>query len=380
MVAETKLEANLYEGGIEMNLLFSSGKIGNIEIKNRFVRSATGECLAEADGQVTDALVSAYAELAQGGVGLIVTGIAFVHESGRSGYQMPGLHKDEMIPGWQRLVDQVHAHGAKIVPQLFHCGRQMQADSAEEFPPIAPSPIPYKRSGITPKEMTDEQVWELIDAFAQGARRAKEAGFDGVQLHGAHGYLISQFLSPYSNRRTDQWGGSFENRQRFVREVYQRIREVVGQEYPVFIKMNVDDFVDGGLTLEETGKSANLLSELGMDAIEISGGTLELSVRKCMVPGIKSMDQEAYFLSYAEAIKSEIGCPLILVGGMRTPALMEEILQRNQADFISLCRPFIREPDLVNKIQQGQREPVTCISCNKCLKFLDRGLACYVDS
>jgi 2,4-dienoyl-CoA reductase-like NADH-dependent reductase (Old Yellow Enzyme family) len=362
-----------------MEQLFSPGRIGNLEIKNRFVRSATGESLAAADGQVTDALVSLYTELARGGVGLIVTGVAFVHESGRSGYKMPGLHKDEMIPGWHKLVKQVHAYGAKIAPQIFHCGRQMQADSAQEFPPIAPSPIAYKRTGITPQEMTDEQIWEIIEAFGEAARRAIEAGFDGVQLHGAHGYLISQFLSPYSNRRTDQWGGSFENRQRFVTEVYKRIREVIGQDYPVFIKMNVDDFVEGGLTLGETIKTAKLLSDLGMDAIEISGGTLELSIWKCLVPGIKSRDQEAYFLPYAEAIKPEIRCPLILVGGMRTPALMEEILRQNKADFISLCRPFIREPDLVNRIQQGQQEPVACISCNKCLRFLDRGLACYVD-
>lgn len=363
-----------------MDRLFRPGKIGKVEIKNRFVRSATGECLAAADGQVTDALISCYAELAKGGVGLIVTGVTFVHESGRSGYQMPGLHKDEMIPGWRRLVDLVHAFGAKIAPQLFHCGRQMQGDSAQEFHPIAPSPIPYKRTGITPKEMTDEQIRELIDAFGTGARRAKEAGFDGVQLHGAHGYLISQFLSPYSNRRTDQWGSSFENRQRFVTEVYKRIREEVGRDYPVFIKMNVEDFVEGGLTFEEARKTVKGLSDLGMDAIEISGGTLELSVRKCMVLGIKTTDQEAYFLPYAEAIRGEMACPLILVGGMRTPAIMEEILNKDQADFISLCRPFIREPDLVNKIRQGRQDPVTCISCNKCLKFLDRGLACYTDA
>ncbi|MBI1987158.1 MAG: NADH:flavin oxidoreductase [Nitrospinae bacterium] len=363
-----------------MDWLFRSGKIGNLELKNRFVRSATGECLAAADGQVTDALVSLYTDLAKGGVGLIITGVTFVHESGRSGYKMPGLHRDEMIPGWQRLVSQVHAYGAKIAPQLFHCGRQMQSDSAQAFPPMAPSPIAYKRSGITPREMTEEQIWEMIGAFAEAARRAGEAGFDGVQLHGAHGYLISQFLSPYSNRRTDRWGGNFENRQRFVREVYQRIRGVVGQDYPVFIKMNVDDFVEGGLTLEETRETAKRLSDLGMDAIEISGGMLELTIWKCMVPGIKSTEQEAYFLPYAEAIKSEIHCPLILVGGMRTPARMEEILRQNKADFISLCRPFIREPDLVNKIQQGQQESVTCISCNKCMRLLDKGLACYVDA
>ena len=142
-----------------MKLLFTPGKIGNMEIQNRFVRSATGESLAAADGQVTDALVSRYTELAKGGVGLIVTGVAFVHESGRSGYKMPGLHKDEMIPGWQRLIKQAHNYGAKIVPQIFHCGRQMQADSAQDFPPIAPSPIAYKRTGISPREMTDEQIW-----------------------------------------------------------------------------------------------------------------------------------------------------------------------------------------------------------------------------
>ena len=362
-----------------MDLLFRPGKIGNLEIKNRFIRSATGERLAAADGRVTDALVSCYAELAQGGVGLIVTGIAFVHESGRSGYQMPGLHKDEMIPGWKKLIDQAHAHGAKIAPQLFHCGRQMAAESAHDFPPIAPSPVPYKRTAIVPKEMTDGQVWEIINAFGEAAGRAREAGFDGIQLHGAHGYLISQFLSPYSNRRMDHWGGSLENRQRFVHELYKRIREVVGRDYPVFIKMNIADFVEGGLAFEEARKSAEMLSGLGMDAIEISGGTLELSVQKCMVPGIKNTDQEAYFLPYAEPVKSKIDCPLILVGGMRTPALMEDILRQNKADFISLCRPFIREPDLVNKIQQGRQEPVTCISCNKCLKYLDRGLACYIE-
>ncbi len=224
-------------------------KIAKLEIKNRFVRSANDEVFAGEDGEITDKLINFYKTLSEGGTGLIITSYAFIQQSGRANNKQIGVYKDNFIPGLQRLTKVIHKHGegCKVALQLVHAGRQ----SFHVKETTAPSAILEKFSNKMPREMTTDEIEESIESFAQAARRAKEAGFDGVQLHGAHGYLISEFLSPYTNRRTDQYGGNTENRLRFVKQIYKRSRELVGVDFPILIKINCDDFLEGGITLEE---------------------------------------------------------------------------------------------------------------------------------
>ena len=220
-------------------------KIGKLEIKNRFVRSATYEGLATEEGEVTDKLVDFYKTLSEGGCGLILTSYAFVQQSGRAADKQIGINKDDFIPGLQRLTNIVHEHGegCKVALQLVHAGRQ----SFHVRETIAPSAVMEKFSNKMPREMSITEIKETIENFAQGVRRAKEAGFDGVQLHGAHGYLISEFLSPYTNKRTDQYGGNTVKRLKFVEQIYKRSKELVGDDFPILIKMNCDDFLEGGI-------------------------------------------------------------------------------------------------------------------------------------
>jgi 2,4-dienoyl-CoA reductase-like NADH-dependent reductase (Old Yellow Enzyme family) len=231
----------------------------------------------------------------------------------------------------------------------------------------------------TYRAMTEDEIWELIRAFGDGARRAREAGFDAVQLHGAHGYLPSQFLSPFTNRRTDLWGGSLENRLRFHREVCRDIRKKVGEEYPVLLKVGVQDEFPGGLEFAEGSRAAQLLAHWGYDALEISQGLLgeryegtEFRTR------INCLEREAYFRDWCRKITRLVKVPTMMVGGLRTFALMEEVVQNGEADFISLCRPLIKEPGLINAWKKGTLPKATCISCNKCLEALIQGspLAC----
>ena len=219
-------------------------------------------------------MIDLYAELAKGGVGLIITGVTYIQQNGRSFPLQSGLDSDEQIKGWKKIIDEVHKFSTKISPQLCHAGRQTVPEVIGETP-IAPSAIgPDPLFGTSPREMTTQEIQEAISAFAESARRAREAGFDGVQLMGAHGQLIAQFLSPHTNKRTDEWGGTFEKRMKFVSEVYGKVRETVGKDYPVMIKLGVEEGLEDGITLDESSKTAKRLSELGIDAIELSGGTI----------------------------------------------------------------------------------------------------------
>ncbi|MBM3212851.1 NADH:flavin oxidoreductase, partial [Candidatus Poribacteria bacterium] len=233
--------------------------------------------------------------------------------------------------------------------------------------PVGPSAVMDNNTGITPREMTEDEIEECIDNFAKAAERVKISGFDAVQIHSAHGYLISSFNSPRTNIREDKWGGSLENRMRFLMETYRRIRAKVGKEFPVFVKLNSTDCVDGGIEVDESSQIAKILAEEGIDAIEISGGTFESRGKGAVRTRIRKPEQEAYFLPYAEKIRKLTGnLPLFLVGGIRSVSVMERIIKENKADFISLCRPFIREPNLVEEIKNGKNR-VDCISCNGCM-------------
>jgi len=363
-------------------------KIGSIEIKNRFVRSATYEGMATEDGYITDKQLKLYKELAEGGVGLIITGYAFVQESGNGVDKQTGVSKDDYIPGLSKIAETAHKYGdnCKIALQIAHCGRQ----TAELENTIAPSAVEEKLIGNMPREMTREEIRETIDAFSQAVRRAKEAGFDAVQLHGAHGYLITQFLSPYTNKRTDDYGGSIENRVRFLEEIYKKSVELVGKEFPIFIKMNGVDFVQGGTTIEESTEVARRLQKIGFAAIEVSAGIWEVAKLKKKDLGWKptflpesrlfvgKINEPAYNLPFAKEFKKVLDIPVILVGGINSISLVEEILIDESADFVSFCRPLIREPNLPNRWMKniGNKE-VDCIFCNGCLSTLSTtGLHC----
>ena len=358
--------------------VFQPGRIGNLVIKNRLVRSATHEGRAGDDGSVTDDLLKVYRGLAEGGVGLIVTGLAYVQQGGKGAPNQTGIYSDRLIPGLKKLARTVHERGdgCKIAVQLAHSGRQ--SFILDEV--VAPSAVLEPLRNIMPREMTAGEIGETIEAFAEAACRAREAGFDAVQLHAAHGYLLSEFLSPHTNRRTDDYGGSTDKRIRIVEEIYGRIVARAGRDFPVFIKMNADDYLEDGINLAESRRIARRLSGMGMAAIEVSGGMWEVRFRPVEQlgwqpgvlvearEGIDSKDKEAYHLPYAREIKKVISVPLILVGGMRSLDLMEEVLEGKIADFIAMCRPFIRQPSLPNRWLKGTAGMTArCISCSGCL-------------
>ncbi len=359
-----------------------------VEIKNRLVRSATFEGMASEEGHVTDKLVELYKNLAKGGVGLIITGNTYVQPSGKSSGHQMGIDKDELVPGLRRIAETVHEYGdgCKVALQIFHCGRQ----SFILENTVAPSAVLETVVNKMPREMTVEEIEETIEAFAEAVRRVKNSGFDAVQLHSAHGYLLSEFLSPYTNRRTDKYGGNTENRVRILEEIYKQSVEKVGKDFPILIKMNTDDFLEGGITLNESKEIAKKLSKLGFAAIETSGGMWEvinrseeeLGWKPAFAPEsrtkITSKEKEAYFLPYAREIKKVIDVPLILVGGIRSLDVIEKILAEGSADFISLSRPLIREPDLPNKWLKGVKELIAeCKSCNNCfMSVISGGLRC----
>ncbi len=345
-----------------------------MKLSNRFARSATWEGMATAEGAVTERLIETMTRLAKGGVGLIISSHTYVRPEGQATPWQLGIYKDELIAGLRKMTDAVHDCGGKIVMQLAHAGT-FAAESLLNQPPLAVSV--YEGLAETPRrEITLRDIQELVQAFANGARRAKAAGFDGVELHAAHGYLLSQFFSPLYNRRKDSYGGGVQNRARICLEIYSAIRDVVGRDYPILIKMNGQDYTKDGLVLEDSASIAGLLSEAGFDAIELSGGLLKSVKTSPSRPRIK--EKEAYFREDARAVKKEIAIPLILVGGIRSYALAEQLVENGEADYISMSRPFIREPELINRWKEGDLRKAECTSDNLCFApgFEGRGVYC----
>ncbi|MFC1659907.1 NADH:flavin oxidoreductase [Gemmatimonadota bacterium] len=357
-----------------MTLLFSPHSIGSLETPNRLVRSATAERMADADGRPLPPLTKLYEDLVRGGVGLIITGHMYVHPSGKAHDEMTGVHTDDLIPDLAKLAQAVHALDGLIVPQINHGGMNSQAETVAE--PMAPSAIDEPFLTRPAREMTALEVDTAIQAFADAARRCQEAGFDGVQIHAAHGYLISQFLSPFVNKRTDRWGGKAEKRMQFLRDVCSAVRDQVGGEYPVLIKLGMMDSVEGGLSSEEGAEIVAALEGMGIDAVEISGGIggeKNLNVRK----GIQSEAKEAYFSPLAREARGRTQLPILLVGGFRSRSVMEGVLADGLADYVSLCRPLISEPDLPNKFKLGLKDKSRCLSANNCwAKDPGEGIAC----
>jgi 2,4-dienoyl-CoA reductase-like NADH-dependent reductase (Old Yellow Enzyme family) len=316
--------------------------------------------MAGEEGKPLPKMVDLYRQLSRGGVGLIITGHMYVHPGGKAHAEMTGIYTDELIPHLKKLSDAVHDEGGLVVVQINHGGIFVDKESVSD--PVAPSEYSDESSGKIARELSENEIVTLIDAFGQAARRVKEAGFDGVQIHSAHGYLISQFLSPAVNKRTDKWGGDIYNRVNFLKEVCHAIRGQVGDEYPILIKLGIEDGVEDGLVIEESLEVVKLCERIGIDGIEISSGFKSSSIRK----GIRNETDEAYFLPFARKVKSVTNLPLLLVGGMRSKKVMEQILTDGNADFISLCRPLINDPDFPNKLRLGQKEKSDCISSNNC--------------
>ena len=389
-----------------MSVVFTPHKIGGLEIKNRFVHSATYESMAEETGRVTEDLINRYRQLARGGIGLITPGYLFIHPRGRASRFQTGIHRDEMIAGLKQLVEAVHQNDAKIMFQLAHGGRQVPRKLIGQAP-LAPS-----RKGRDPvslnkaKKMEDPEIREVIQAFAEAAWRAAEAGADAVQLHCAHGYLINEFLSPFFNDRRDKWGGSDEGRFRFLEEIVVAVKKNLPDHIPLLAKLNTNDFTPKkGITPELAKKYVKWLVDLKIDGVELSCGTYytfhairgqtpikELSYG---LPGwmrpiarfqFKKLAplcefEEAYNLQAARLIKPIMGeIPLLLVGGLRRLAHIDMLIAKNYTDFISMSRPFVREPGLVKRFKEGKSEEAACISCNNCFAaiFNNIPLHCYV--
>lgn len=342
--------------------LLAPGKIGKCEVRNRVVMPPMATNLGSAFGEVTPELLAYYRRRAQGGVGLIIVENAQVDMfQGRSLVAQIAVDSDKFLPGLRALAEIIHAEGAKTFLQIQHGGRQCTPSTTDGLQPVAPSPIPCKFLGVKPRALTREEIQELVGKFAQAALRAKLAGFDGVEVHAAHGYLLNEFLSPYTNKRDDEYGGSFENRLRFVLEILSSIRELVGEDFVVGVRLSVEEFVPGGLTLQESREIARVLEENGVDYISVSSGIYE-SVSTIIEP---MNFEEGWRAHLARGIKEVVSCPVIAVGVIRHPEVAERILAEGSADFVAVGRGLIADPDWVKKVANGREEEINhCISCN----------------
>ena len=358
----------------EKSILFSPQKIGKLNIPNRFVRSATHAYMADKEGFVTDRQILLLENIAEGETGLIISGHTYVNPTGIAGIFQTGIHTDEHIQGLSRLAEAVHTYPSRLFLQLSHAGRQTKARFCGCVP-MAPSAVYEPVFKVMPREMTGAEIEDVIEDFIQGARRAKEAGLDGVQLHAAHGYLLSSFISPYTNRRNDEWGGSVEKRARILVRILEGIKVLLGADFPVIVKLNSIDLLAKGLTIEESIKIAGLLEKSGIDGIEVSGGMSEAG-KASVWEGPFTEEEEGYFVDNAALIKAAVRVPVFGLGGLRTFALMEKAVEEGNVDFISMSRPFIREPYLVKKFRLGEIKRSKCISCNKC--YNPRGIRCAI--
>jgi 2,4-dienoyl-CoA reductase-like NADH-dependent reductase (Old Yellow Enzyme family) len=356
-----------------MNVLFTPIRIGSVLVPNRFVRSATHDYMATDEGDVTDAEVALYQRLAEGEVGLIVTGHAFVQPSGKASPRQMAVHDDRFVEGLARIPAAVRGFPSRVFLQIAHAGRQTKPKLCGCVP-VSPSPVYDPSTKVMPRELSGDEVRDLIQDFVLAAGRAMRAGFDGVQLHAAHGYLLSSFLSPHTNRRTDEWGGGpVENRARALLEVLRGVKSACGREFPVIVKLNSTDFLEDGLSVDDAVSIARMLEAGGIDGIEVSGGMAEAG-RGSVWPGLRSESEEGYFVENAARIKKAVGVPVFGLGGLRTLAVAERIVEEGLVDLVSLSRPLIRDPFLVRSFRQGRTDRSACSSCNKC--FNPRGIRC----
>lgn len=361
-----------------MHTIFEETYLGAMKVKNRFVRSGTWTAEADDHGAVTLDLVNRVRELAEGGVGLIITGYSFVTREGQAAPHQLGSYDDAMVTGLARLADSVHEGGGQVVLQLAH-GGIFSATELTGAPALGPYPLETEQ-GPVGRAMTTAEIGAVVSAFAAAAGRAVRAGFDGVQIDAAHGLAHSQFLSPFFNKRQDGYGVTLENRARFLFETVDAIRAVVGNRYPLLVKMNSTDKLAGGFSIEELIEVSRNLEGHGVDAIEMSGGTvLGLFVDNLEMTFCPAREVGVYYQGPAEAFKRKVGLPLMLVGGIRSYQEACSLIERETADYICLCRPLIREPDLIRQWENGRNEEAACISDSACIfesLTKGRGLRC----
>lgn len=359
------------------SLMLSPISIGNMRLKNRFVVPAMATNYCDHDGYATDQYIEYHKNKAQGGWGLIITENYAVAPEGR-GLWVPGLWEDEQIKGHRKMTDAVHASGAKIIAQIYHAGRQTSS-SISGGPLVAPSALPCPVMQEMPREMTIEDIKQLIKDFEDTAARAKEAGFDGVEVHLGHGYLLAEFLSLYSNKRTDKYGGSLKNRARLPLEIYEAIRARCGDEFAITCRISGDEFVPGGRTIEETKVLARMFEKAGFDAIHVTAGvyaSTELIMQPMYVPS-------GFMVELAAEVKKVVDIPVIAVGRINDPEMAEIVLLSGKADLISMGRASLADPQLPNKYATGRADDIkTCIACQQgCKGIVGKGepIRCMVN-
>lgn len=351
-----------------LNHVFLPGKIGTMEIPNRLVVPAMVMNFCNKDGSATERYIAYHEERAKGGWGLIITEDYAVDPKGKGFTNIAGLWNDSQIEGHARLTARVHEHGGKIVAQIYHAGRQTN-HFVMGSQPLAPSPIPCPLNQEIPHELTVDEIHELVEKFGDCAFRAQKAGFDGIELHGAHGYLIAQFMSPYSNKRVDEYGGNILNRMRFPLEIIANIRARVGKVFPIIFRISADEFVTGGRTIEDTKVIARLLENAGIDAIHVSGGVYG---SKGIIPS--AFVPHGWITDFAAEVKQVVSVPVITVGRINDPFLADSILASGKADFVAMGRASLADPALPNKALAGRFEDINhCIGClQACLGNISR--------
>jgi len=355
--------------------LFEPGCIGSLELKNRLIMPPMATNYASKDGQVTDRQIEYYAERAKGGVGLVIVEVACVDAPVGKGFTgQIRIDDDRFIPGLSKLARVIKRYGAKAAIQLHHAGRQTSS-RITGHQPVAPSPI-AQPDGEQPRALTAEQVVVLVESFAEAASRAKKASFDGVEIHGAHGYLISQFLSPLSNHRNDDYGGSLENRARFLLEVIKAARSHVGNDYPLWCRLSAVEMGVDGITVEETQTVARLAEKAGVDAIHVSAHQVGPARRPPMA------QPTCYFVPWAQAIKEVVSVPVIAVSRI-PPEIAEDVIKDGKADFISIGRQLLVDAYVPQKIQEGRigdiRPCIYCLTCLDSIAWSREGVRCVVN-
>lgn len=357
------------------------GKIGSMKLKNRFVMAAMGSSHGEQDGGVSQKLIDYYKARSQGGFGLITVEFSCIDPEGKA---IPGqlmISSDEYIPGLKRLTEAIHKEGGKIIVQIQHSGRQTNS-AVTGKQPVAPSPVPCPVNRELPRELSSEEVYQLIEKFGDAAGRAKKAGFDGVEIHGAHGYLVAQFLSPYTNKRVDEFGGDLAGRMKFAIDLIKNIKAKCGQDFPLIFRISGDERVDGGRELKETVIISKALAEAGADAIHVSTGVY--NSMPYMVPPYNV--PQGFNIEAAEAVKKSVKVPVIAVGRIIEPLMAEEIVSRGLADFVALGRAALADADFPKKVAENRTKEISpCVGClTRCqgvpgVRTDDRGVSCMIN-
>ncbi len=345
--------------------LFNNCSLGGINVRNRFIRSATWENMADAEGYATEQITELFTAMASGGAGLIITGFARILEDDLIAPKMLGVYDDKFIAGCRALTDKVHAQGGRIAVQLA-TGSSQSKYRARRRTILGPSAVTDKMYGVTPVEMTAADIRTNVDAYIAAAIRVHASGFDAVQLHCAHGYMLSKFLNPHYNIRSDNYGGQIHNRARMIYEIVEGIRNAM-PEFPILIKINCEDFNNGdpGLTLDESIEVCKRLDKMGVNLIEVSGGIAGSDAEHRPIRPVRK-DTECYFYPQAKQIAEAVSCDVALVGGNRNTEKMAAIMSESRIGFFSLSRPFVCEPDLVNQWRQDPTRKLRCVSCGKC--------------